>query len=67
MYKPMDTEAQALIGKIGIYNNHSFSTEQKRSEFLLGIKGEWKRLNNIPVLEFSITVWDDLNLIINEI
>lgn len=67
MYRPMDTEAQALIGTTNHYLSHDYSSAESKDNARINILAEWDRLNTIPIGEFSQSTWDELNILISKV
>jgi len=67
MFKPMNTQAQALTFIARHFIQHRYNSSDSEDSARKSILNAWELLNATPVMEFSPAIWDDLNDVMQEI
>jgi hypothetical protein len=65
MYKPMDTEAKALINKYKHHIKNTYNIEYNRNLNEVELQREFAKLREISAVEFTSEVWEELNQLMN--
>ena len=61
MNKPMDSQARSLIVMMNHHLTHEYTTEEGKQRNLDAHLDEFTHYSSLPVTQFSVDVWDELN------
>ena len=61
MNKPMDSQARSLIMMMNHHLTHEYTTEEGKQRNLDAHLDEFTHYSSLPVTQFSVDVWDELN------